>query len=142
MVVPKAEKLLKVSIQPYIGSILDALMEPTSRGFSEVRELFFKELVDLSKNSINEGTKETVAQVQTPSSWFLTLMGLNGTFCPQHMDKISMLAFHPVKMQSCYEKVEQLSLEGLQQRFDVSSPSVFVQRAQILMRQVTRLASC
>lgn len=56
---------------------------------------------------------------------------------PQHMEKISMLAFHPVKMQSCYEKVEQLSLEGLQQRFDVSSPSVFVQRAQILMREVT-----
>uniref|UniRef100_H2S1N4 Niban apoptosis regulator 2b n=1 Tax=Takifugu rubripes TaxID=31033 RepID=H2S1N4_TAKRU len=113
-VVPKAEKLLKVSIQPYISSILDALMEPTSRGFSEVRELFFKELVDMSKNIINEGTKEMVAQ---------------------HMDKISMLAFHPVKMQSCYEKVEQLSLEGLQQRFDVSSPSVFVQRAQILMRE-------
>lgn len=56
---------------------------------------------------------------------------------PQHMEKISMLPYHPVKMQSCYEKVEQLSLEGLQQRFDVSSPSVFVQRAQILMRQVT-----
>lgn len=62
--------------------------------------------------------------------------GRNNTTCPQHMDKISMLAFHPVKMQSCYEKVEQLSLEGLQQRFDVSSPSVFVQRAQILMREV------
>ncbi|XP_075934269.1 protein Niban 2b [Anarhichas minor] len=114
VVLPKAEKLLKVSIQPYIGSILDALMEPTSRGFSEVRDVFFGELVDMSKNTLNEGTKETVAQ---------------------HMDKISMLAFHPVKMQSCYEKVEPLSLEGLQQRFDVSSPSVFVQRAQILMRE-------
>lgn len=53
------------------------------------------------------------------------------------MEKISMLAFHPVKMQCCYEKVEQLSLEGLQQRFDVTSPSVFVQRAQILMREVS-----
>lgn len=63
LVVPKAEKLLKVSIQPYISSILDALMEPTSRGFSEVRELFFKELVDMSKNTINDGTKEMVAQV-------------------------------------------------------------------------------
>ena len=52
------------------------------------------------------------------------------------MDKIPMLAFHPVKMQSCYEKVEQLSLEGLQQRFDVSSASVFTQRAQVLMREV------
>ncbi|KAM7416973.1 hypothetical protein PAMA_018855 [Pampus argenteus] len=114
VVLSKAEKLLKVSIQPYISSILEALMEPTSRGFSEVRDVFFRELVDMSKNTLNEGTKETVAQ---------------------HMEKISMLAFHPVKMQSCYEKVEQLSLEGLQQRFDVSSPSVFVQRAQILMRE-------
>ncbi|KAM4745356.1 LOW QUALITY PROTEIN: protein Niban 2b [Anableps anableps] len=114
LVLPKAEKLLKVSIEPYISSILDALMEPTSRGFFEVRDVFFRELVDMSKNTLNNGTKETVAQ---------------------HMEKISMLAFHPVKMQSCYEKVEQLSLEGLQQRFDVSSPSVFVQRAQILMRK-------
>ncbi|KAM7392190.1 hypothetical protein PAMP_022819 [Pampus punctatissimus] len=114
VVLSKAEKLLKVSIQPYISSILEALMEPTSRGFFEVRDVFFRELVDMSKNTLNEGTKETVAQ---------------------HMEKISMLAFHPVKMQSCYEKVEQLNLEGLQQRFDVSSPSVFVQRAQILMRE-------
>uniref|UniRef100_A0A8C5CTZ0 Niban apoptosis regulator 2b n=1 Tax=Gadus morhua TaxID=8049 RepID=A0A8C5CTZ0_GADMO len=111
VVLSKADKLLKVSIQPYISSILEALMEPTSRGFSEVRDVFFRELVDMSKNAVNEGTKET------------------------HMDKISMLAFHPVKMQSCYEKVERLSLDGLQQRFDVSSPSVFVQRAQILMRE-------
>ncbi|KAK7933403.1 hypothetical protein WMY93_004299 [Mugilogobius chulae] len=114
VVLPKAEKLMKVSIEPYITSILDALMEPTSRGFSEVRDVFFRELVDMSKNTLNNGTKDTVAQ---------------------HMEKISMLAFHPVKMQSCYEKVESLSLEGLQQRFDVSSPSVFVQRAQILMRE-------
>ncbi|XP_059909943.1 protein Niban 2b [Gadus macrocephalus] len=114
VVLSKADKLLKVSIQPYISSILEALMEPTSRGFSEVRDVFFRELVDMSKNAVNEGTKETVAE---------------------HMDKISMLAFHPVKMQSCYEQVERLSLDGLQQRFDVSSPSVFVQRAQILMRE-------
>ncbi|XP_068455021.1 protein Niban 2b [Clinocottus analis] len=114
LLLPKAEKLLKVSIQPYISSILDALMAPTSRGFSEVRDVFFRELVDMSKNALNEGSKETVVQ---------------------DMEKISILAFHPVKMQSCYEKVEPLSLEGLQQRFDVSSPSVFVHRAQILMRE-------
>uniref|UniRef100_A0A3P9CNA9 Niban apoptosis regulator 2b n=1 Tax=Maylandia zebra TaxID=106582 RepID=A0A3P9CNA9_9CICH len=114
VVLPKAEKLLKVSIQPYISSILEALLEPTSRGFFEVREVFFRELVDMSKNVLNEGTKEMVAQ---------------------HMEKISMLAFHPVKMCSCYEKVMQLSLEGLDQRFDISSPSVFIQRVQILMRE-------
>lgn len=55
---------------------------------------------------------------------------------PQNMERLSMLAFHPVKMQSCYEKMEQLDLDGLQQRFDISSPSVFVSRAQILMREV------
>ncbi|KAF4074291.1 hypothetical protein AMELA_G00237830 [Ameiurus melas] len=114
LVLPKAEKLLKVSIEPYISSILEALMEPTSRGFFEVRDVFFRELVDMSKNLLNGGSKEKVGE---------------------YMEKISMLAFHPVKMQCCYEKVEQLSLEGLQQRFDVTSPSVFVQRAQILMRE-------
>ncbi|KAF5901020.1 niban-like protein 1, partial [Clarias magur] len=115
LVLPKAEKLLKVSIEPYIGSILDALMEPTSRGFFEVRDVFFRELVDMSKNLLNGGNKEKLGE---------------------YMEKVSMLAYHPVKMQCCYEKVEQLSLEGLQQRFDVTSPSVFVQRAQILMREL------
>ncbi|XP_036972421.1 protein Niban 2a [Acanthopagrus latus] len=114
LVLPKAEQLLRTSIQPYISSILDALMEPTSRGFSEVREVFFRELVEISKNSLNGGGKEKLGD---------------------HMDRLSMLAFHPVKMQSCYEKVEQLNLEGLQQRFDVSDPLVFVSRAQILMRE-------
>ncbi|XP_047425530.1 protein Niban 2a [Mugil cephalus] len=114
LVLPKAEKLLRTSIQPYISSILEALMDPTSRGFSEVREVFFRELVEISKNSLNGGTKEKLGD---------------------HMERLSMLAFHPVKMQSCYEKVEQLNLEGLQQRFDLSSPSVFISRAQILMRE-------
>ncbi|XP_029024195.1 protein Niban 2a [Betta splendens] len=112
LVLPKAEKLLRSSVQPYINSILDALMEPTSRGFAEVRDVFFKELVELSKNSLNIGGGEKLGE---------------------HMERLSMLAFHPVKMQSCYEKVDQLNLEGLQQRFSVSSPSVFIGRAQILM---------
>ncbi|KAM7369292.1 hypothetical protein PAMP_013571 [Pampus punctatissimus] len=114
LVLPKAEQLLRTNIQPYISSILEALMEPTSRGFSEVRDVFFREMVEISKNSLNGGGKEKLGE---------------------HMERLSMLAFHPVKMQSCYEKVEQLNLEGLQQRFDVSSPSVFVSRAQILMRE-------
>uniref|UniRef100_A0A3Q3KCU5 PH domain-containing protein n=1 Tax=Monopterus albus TaxID=43700 RepID=A0A3Q3KCU5_MONAL len=114
LVLPKAEQLLRSSVQPYISSILEALMEPTSRGFAEVRDVFFKELVEISKNSLNkEGTEKL----------------------RDHMERLSMLAFHPVKMQGCYEKVEELNLEGLQQRFDVSSPSVFVGRAQILMNE-------
>lgn len=69
-------------------------------------------------------------------------MGVTHALVSQHMETVSTLAFHPVKMQGCYQKVEQLSLEGLQQRFDVSSPSVFVQRAQILMRQVSWTPFC
>ncbi|XP_041825957.1 protein Niban 2a [Melanotaenia boesemani] len=114
LVLPKAEQLLRTSIQPYISSILEALMEPTSRGFSEVRDVFFKELVEISKNSLNGRGKEKLGD---------------------QLERLSMLAFHPVKMQSCYEKMEELNLEGLQQRFDVSSPSVFISRAQILMRE-------
>uniref|UniRef100_A0A672HIR4 Niban-like protein 1 n=1 Tax=Salarias fasciatus TaxID=181472 RepID=A0A672HIR4_SALFA len=114
LVMPKAEQLLRTSVQPYISSILEALMEPTSRGFSEVREVFFRELVEISKNSANEGDKEKLGD---------------------NLERLSMLAFHPVKMQSCYEKVEELNLEGLQQRFEVSGTSVFISRAQILMRE-------
>lgn len=67
LVLPKAEQILQTSIQPYINSILEALMEPTSRGFSEVRDVFFKELVELSKNSLNGGGKEKIGDVSHAS---------------------------------------------------------------------------
>lgn len=60
---PKAEHLLRSNVQPYINSILEALMEPTSRGFSEVRDVFFRELVEISKNSINGEGKEHLGDV-------------------------------------------------------------------------------
>uniref|UniRef100_K7FQH7 Niban apoptosis regulator 2 n=1 Tax=Pelodiscus sinensis TaxID=13735 RepID=K7FQH7_PELSI len=113
-VLPKAEICVRNHVQPYIPSILEALMTPTSQGFAEVREVFFKEVTDMNMNVINESGMESLGE---------------------HMEKLSQLAFHPVKMQSCYEKMDQLKLEGLQQRFDVSSASVFKQRAQILMRE-------
>ncbi|NXI00117.1 NIBL1 protein, partial [Pachycephala philippinensis] len=113
-VLPKAEVCVRNHVQPYISSILEALMTPTSQGFAEAREVFFKEVTDMNMNVINEGGLEKLVE---------------------YMEKLSHLAFHPVKMQSCYEKMEQLKLEGLQQRFDVSSTSVFKQRAQIHMRQ-------
>ncbi|NWW96191.1 NIBL1 protein, partial [Rhynochetos jubatus] len=113
-VLPKAEVCVRNHVQPYISSILEALMTPTSQGFAEVREVFFKEVTDMNMNVVNEGGMEKLVE---------------------YMEKLSQLAFHPVKMQSCYEKMDQLKLEGLQQRFDVSSTSVFKQRAQIHMRQ-------
>ncbi|KAJ8286418.1 hypothetical protein GJAV_G00039060 [Gymnothorax javanicus] len=114
VVEPKVEQLLKLSVRPYISSILEALMEPTSCGFGEVRNVFSRELGDMSKNLHNDESQEKLGE---------------------HMEKVSMLAFHPVKMQNCYEEVEKMQLEGLQERFSVSSPSVFIQRAQILMRE-------
>uniref|UniRef100_A0A7N4PLY5 Niban apoptosis regulator 2 n=1 Tax=Sarcophilus harrisii TaxID=9305 RepID=A0A7N4PLY5_SARHA len=113
-ILPKAEVCVRNHVQPYIPSILEALMIPTSQGFTEVRDVFFKEVTDMNLNVINEGGIDKLGE---------------------YMEKLSQLAYHPVKMQSCYEKMDQLKLEGLQQRFDVSSASVFKQRAQIHMRE-------
>nr|XP_033815778.1 protein Niban 2-like isoform X2 [Geotrypetes seraphini] len=110
----KAEICVRNHVQPYIGSILEALMLPTSLGFTEVRDLFFKEVTEMNMNVVNEGGKEKLGE---------------------YMEKLSQLAYHPVKMQACYERMNALKLEGLQQRFDVSSPAVFKQRAQIHMRE-------
>jgi len=62
-VLPRAEQLLQASVQPYVSSILEALMEPTSRGFSEVRDVFSRELVEVSKNTLNGGGKEMLGEV-------------------------------------------------------------------------------
>ncbi|XP_075416874.1 protein Niban 2 [Tenrec ecaudatus] len=113
-ILPKAEVCVRNHVQPYISSILEALMVPTSQGFTEVRDVFFKEVTDMNLNVINEGGVDKLGE---------------------YMEKLSQLAFHPLKMQSCYEKMEPLRLDGLQQRFDVSSTSVFKQRAQIHMRE-------
>ncbi|XP_044124767.1 protein Niban 2 [Bufo gargarizans] len=115
-VLPKAELCVRNHVQSHIPSILEALMVPTSQGFSEVRELVFTEATEMNKNLVNEGGQDKLGE---------------------HMEKISQLAYHPIKMQQCYEKMDHLNLEGLQQRFDVGSPSVFKQRAQILMREQT-----
>ncbi|XP_010855271.1 PREDICTED: niban-like protein 1 [Bison bison bison] len=120
-ILPKAEVCVRNHVQPYIPSILEALMVPTSQGFTEVRDVFFKEVTDMNLNVINEGGIDKLGE---------------------YMEKLSQLAYHPLKMHSCYEKMEPLRLDGLQQRFDVSSMSVFKQRAQIHMREVgTGLAS-
>ncbi|XP_023586529.1 protein Niban 2 isoform X2 [Trichechus manatus latirostris] len=113
-ILPKAEVCVRNHVQPYIPSILEALMVPTSQGFTEVRDVFFKEVTDMNLNVINEGGIDKLGE---------------------YMEKLSQLAYHPIKMQSCYEKMELLRLDGLQQRFDVSSTSVFKQRAQIHMRE-------
>lgn len=83
-----------------------------------------------------EGGKKGLLEAPWPF-----LCALEVLFAPQYMEKLSQLAFHPLKMQSCYEKMEPLRLDGLQQRFDVCSTAVFKQRAQIHMREVSAWAT-
>lgn len=65
---PRAEQVLKSNVQPYITSILEALMDPVGQGFSEVREVLFRELAEISKNTINDGGRESLGKVRTPSA--------------------------------------------------------------------------
>lgn len=51
-------------VQPYIPSILEALMVPTSQGFTEVRDVFFKEVTDMNLNVINEGGIDKLGEVR------------------------------------------------------------------------------
>lgn len=60
----RVEQLVRSKVQPYIHSILEALMEPTSRGFSEVRDILFRELVEVSKNSMNDSSREKLGEVR------------------------------------------------------------------------------
>lgn len=63
-VLPKAEVCVRNHVQPYISSILEALMTPTSQGFAEVREVFFKEVTDMNMNIVNEGGLEKLVEVR------------------------------------------------------------------------------
>lgn len=69
LVLPHADQVLKSSVQPYISSILEALMEPVSQGFSEVREVLFRELVEISMNTVNEGGREALGKVRGDTTW-------------------------------------------------------------------------
>lgn len=65
-------------------------MEPTSRGFAEVRDVFFKELVELSKNSLNGGGKENMGDVSHVS------LSTNLLFCASLLKQCKNNAFFNV----------------------------------------------
>ena len=65
-ILPKAEVCVRNHVQPYIPSILEALMVPTSQGFTEVRDVFFKEVTDMNLNVINEGGIDKLGEVRLP----------------------------------------------------------------------------
>lgn len=55
-------------------------MEPTSRGFFEVRDVFFRELVDMSKNLLNGGNKEKLGEVRETMLGILLHFGFLSQF--------------------------------------------------------------
>lgn len=65
-----------------------------SQGFIEVWDVFFKEVMDMNLNVINEGGIDKLGE---------------------YMEKLFWLVYYFLKMQSCYEKMELLWLDGLQQ---------------------------
>lgn len=64
MVLPQAEQFCKSGVQPYISSILEALMEPVSRGFSEVRQVLYGELVEVGQNTVNDEGPAALGKVR------------------------------------------------------------------------------
>lgn len=91
-VLPKAEVCVRNHVQPYISSILEALMTPTSQGFAEAREVFFKEVTDMNMNIVNEGGVEKLAEVRAGgvSCWLrgvrtspAGIAGVDGAGAPQ-----------------------------------------------------------
>lgn len=63
-ILPKAEVCVRNHVQPYLPSILEALMVPTSQGFTEVRDVLFKEVTDMNLNIINEGGIDKLGEVR------------------------------------------------------------------------------
>ncbi|KAH0615535.1 hypothetical protein JD844_004918, partial [Phrynosoma platyrhinos] len=125
------EELLP-ELKNMIGPRLKGKAQERHRVWIQVSDAVYRMVYDQTKARYDAAVTECDLQ---RCHGFYTFLAFSFSHLQKYMEKLSQLAFHPVKMQSCYEKMDQLKLEGLQQRFDVSSASVFKQRAQILMRQ-------
>lgn len=64
MVTGATEKLCSESVQPYLNSVLEELMEPISSGFQEGRQLI-ETLMDQVCRSAQRGDTEEVKKVRT-----------------------------------------------------------------------------
>ncbi|TDH08975.1 hypothetical protein EPR50_G00103200 [Perca flavescens] len=105
------------SVQPYLGSVLEELMEPVSSGFQEGRQLSERTMDQLCQDvpllEDNERLKEALADMARPD------------------------------LLSCYQKIGSLQekLQQLQQRFGVSNITGVIHSAQIDLQQLTENAA-
>ncbi|KAM9832063.1 protein Niban 1a [Neosynchiropus ocellatus] len=112
-----AERFCSESVQPYLGSVLEELMEPVSSGFQEGRRLS-EELMagicrDVQQGGDNEQVKKALAHMARPN-----LLG-------------------------CYQKIGSLRerLQPLKGRFDFCNISGVIHGAQIDLQQLMENAA-
>ncbi|XP_034093451.1 protein Niban 1a isoform X1 [Gymnodraco acuticeps] len=112
-----AEKLCCESVQPYLGSVLEELMEPVSSGFQEGRQLSETMMDQLCQDVMmlvdNEQVKEALAKMARPN------------------------------LLSCYQKIGSLQekLQHLQERFGFSNIKGVIHSAQIDLQQLMENAA-
>ncbi|KAM9762920.1 protein Niban 1-like [Menidia menidia] len=112
-----AERLCSDSVQPYLGSVLDELMEPVSSGFLEGRQLS-EAAMDQVCHDVLQGTegeelKKALADMARPN------------------------------LLSCYQKIGSLQerLQNLKERFGFSSTTGVIHSAQIDLQQLMENAA-
>ncbi|XP_069087612.1 protein Niban 1 isoform X2 [Pleurodeles waltl] len=116
-VLEPAEKCCTENIRPFMASILEEIMGPVSSGFSEVRQLFEREINAISQSFQTDNDpvklKESLAQLEN-------------------------LPLSSVKMEPCYLKVNLLreQLQDLKSRFKFYHIDLVVQRAQNDMQEL------
>ncbi|XP_030584250.1 protein Niban 1a [Archocentrus centrarchus] len=112
-----AEKLCSESIQPYLGLVLEELMEPISAGFQEGHQLTEKMMDQVCQDTLqghdNERLKKALAAMVRPN------------------------------LLSCYEKISSLQakLQHLQERFGFSNIIVVIHSAQIDLQELIENAA-
>uniref|UniRef100_A0A8D3AY53 Niban apoptosis regulator 1a n=2 Tax=Scophthalmus maximus TaxID=52904 RepID=A0A8D3AY53_SCOMX len=102
----RAEKLCSESVQPYLGSVLEELMEPISSGFLEGRQLS-ENMMDACQDVLVGGDKEEL--------------------------KKALADMSRPNLRSCYQKIGSLQerLHNLQDRFSFSNVAGVIHSAQI-----------
>ncbi|XP_037325653.2 protein Niban 1a [Pungitius pungitius] len=113
----RAEKLFSESVQPYLASVLEELMEPVSCGFLEGRQLSEHAMdqvcQDVQRLADKEELRKALADMARPN------------------------------LLSCYQQIASLQerLQDLQERFGLSSISRVIYSAQIDLQQLTENAA-
>ncbi|XP_063356934.1 protein Niban 1a [Pelmatolapia mariae] len=112
-----AEKLCSESVQPYLGSVLEELMEPISAGFQEGRQLS-ENMMDQVYQDIKQG-------------------------CGNEQLKQSLDAMAKPNLLNCYEKIGslQVKLQHLEARFGFSDTTGVMHSAQIDLQQLIENAA-